>query len=193
MPNGRCRIHGGKSLKGLAHPNFREGRNSKYLYLPARLTPRFEELIGDEIENLAESITIQRTLETTLLEQLDTDETPGAWKRLKRLVADYRKASEVERTKVFRKIAEVVEKGVDQASLFDRIGRTHESQRRLTETLIKARQAVQETYTEEQWNTLLGIVLRVVLNNVPDASARDRIQTELRAAEQAILVSDLDN
>jgi hypothetical protein len=30
MPNGRCRIHGGLSLGGIAHPNFKHGRRSKY-------------------------------------------------------------------------------------------------------------------------------------------------------------------
>ena len=28
--NGRCNLHGGKSLMGIAHPNFKEGRYSKY-------------------------------------------------------------------------------------------------------------------------------------------------------------------
>lgn len=31
MANGRCRFHGGKSLGGIAHPNFKHGRYSKYL------------------------------------------------------------------------------------------------------------------------------------------------------------------
>lgn len=29
-PNGRCSLHGGKSLAWFAHPNFRHGRYSKY-------------------------------------------------------------------------------------------------------------------------------------------------------------------
>jgi len=31
LENGRCRFHGGKSLGGVAHPNFKHGRYSKYL------------------------------------------------------------------------------------------------------------------------------------------------------------------
>jgi hypothetical protein len=30
MVNGRCSNHGGKSLKGLAHPNYKHGFYSKY-------------------------------------------------------------------------------------------------------------------------------------------------------------------
>jgi hypothetical protein len=29
-PQGRCRLHGGRSLGGIAHPNFKHGRRSKY-------------------------------------------------------------------------------------------------------------------------------------------------------------------
>jgi hypothetical protein len=31
QPQGRCRLHGGLSLGGVAHPNFKHGRRSKYL------------------------------------------------------------------------------------------------------------------------------------------------------------------
>jgi hypothetical protein len=30
MMNGRCRLHGGRSLRGIAHPNYKHGRRSKY-------------------------------------------------------------------------------------------------------------------------------------------------------------------
>jgi hypothetical protein len=30
-PQGRCRLHGGRSRWGIAHPNFKHGRRSKYL------------------------------------------------------------------------------------------------------------------------------------------------------------------
>jgi hypothetical protein len=39
MPNGRCRIHGGLSLGGIAHPNFKHGRRSKYWFPPPPPSP----------------------------------------------------------------------------------------------------------------------------------------------------------
>ncbi len=41
MANGRCRMHGGKSLCGIASPRFKHGRYSKYLV--ARLAGRYLE------------------------------------------------------------------------------------------------------------------------------------------------------
>lgn len=31
QPQGRCKLHGGCSLYGIAHPNFKHGRRSRYL------------------------------------------------------------------------------------------------------------------------------------------------------------------
>src|SRR5215212_8598437 len=46
MSNGRCERHGGKSLAGAAHPDFRHGRDSKYLL--ARLQEEYERNVKDE-------------------------------------------------------------------------------------------------------------------------------------------------
>jgi hypothetical protein len=31
QPQGRCRLHGGLSLYGIGHPNYKHGKRSKYL------------------------------------------------------------------------------------------------------------------------------------------------------------------
>ena len=45
MANGRCKLHGGKSLAGAAHPNFKTGRYSKYL--PKHLAKAYDEIKAD--------------------------------------------------------------------------------------------------------------------------------------------------
>jgi hypothetical protein len=45
MPNGRCRMHGGATPAGIAHPNFQTGRYSKYL--PAHLLADFQAAQSD--------------------------------------------------------------------------------------------------------------------------------------------------
>ena len=44
MRNGRCRQHGGMSLRGLSHPNTKHGRRSKYL--PHGLIAEVEDRMG---------------------------------------------------------------------------------------------------------------------------------------------------
>jgi hypothetical protein len=45
MPSQRCRLHGGKSPRGLASPNLRTGRYSKDL--PLRIAARYEAALSD--------------------------------------------------------------------------------------------------------------------------------------------------
>ena len=57
MPNGRCRMHGGKSLSGAAVNTFKHGRYSKHL--PTRLAARYQEALADqEILSLHEDIAL---------------------------------------------------------------------------------------------------------------------------------------
>src|SRR5438067_9697369 len=45
MKNGRCRMHGGKTPRGLASPKTRSGRYSKDL--PTRILARYQEAMQD--------------------------------------------------------------------------------------------------------------------------------------------------
>ncbi|MCZ7546747.1 MAG: hypothetical protein M5R40_25940 [Anaerolineae bacterium] len=45
FPNGRCRLHGGKTPAGVASPNFKHGRYSKHL--PANLLDRYQAALAD--------------------------------------------------------------------------------------------------------------------------------------------------
>ena len=46
MPNGRCDMHGGKSLRGIAHPQFRTGQRSRYA-LSGALEERYTRHLAD--------------------------------------------------------------------------------------------------------------------------------------------------
>ena len=78
MPNGRCRIHGGKSLSGLASPTLVTGRHSRYL--PTRLISRYEQAVSDpEILNLRDDIALLDTRIGSVVEALDTGESKETW------------------------------------------------------------------------------------------------------------------
>lgn len=81
MANGRCRIHGGKSLAGVASPTFKAGRYSKYL--PARLAGRYEEAASDpELLALKDDIALLDTRIASTVAALDTGESREAWSSL---------------------------------------------------------------------------------------------------------------
>jgi hypothetical protein len=179
MANGRCRLHGGKANKGVTHPGFQTGKHSKYLYLPPVLTARVEELTGDALQNLEESIKIQRSIETQLLEKLGTGESPDAWNALGKIIdAD---DEEMPPAAKLAAIRSVVDGALGELSLQQRIQSIHDTQRKLTETLSKVRKEAQETFTLEQWNAMLHTVMLAARKAITDPKTLTAFVTELDA------------
>lgn len=183
-------MHGGKSKKGVASPTFKTGATSKYAYLPKVLFSRAENLLTDTLKNLEESIQIQKSLETTYLEKLGTNESTEAWKRLKAAVSEYEQAQFTAKNdgekaaiqaKAFGMIKWLVNEGLSESFLHLDIARCHESQRKMTETLSKCRKEQQEIYTAEELNQILGIFLGIVKRNITDRAVLSNIQTEISA------------
>lgn len=75
MANGRCRMHGGSSLAGVASPNFKHGRYSDHL--PQNLRTLAENAAADpELFNLTNLIAVYSARIMEALGRVGTDNTP---------------------------------------------------------------------------------------------------------------------
>jgi hypothetical protein len=75
-PNGRCYRHGGPSLGGVAHPNWKTGRWSKYV--PRHLGDAYEEARTDpDLTSLREDLELLTVRVSVLLQRLE--EAPPSW------------------------------------------------------------------------------------------------------------------
>src|SRR5215212_1797217 len=78
MQNGRCRMHGGASLKGTDLPQFRSGRYSKSI--PDRLVGRYKEALSDEERHdLRDEIALAEAKIFDLLSGMARGESDEAW------------------------------------------------------------------------------------------------------------------
>jgi hypothetical protein len=91
MENGRCRLHGGASLKGVASGTFVSGRYSKYL---GRHRRAYEELIKDEekLLDLREHIAAMDVVAQRAAERAAALDTPDFRGNVKELVAEMEEA-----------------------------------------------------------------------------------------------------
>lgn len=91
MDNGKCYHHGGKSLKGAEHPQFKDGRYSKYM--PVRLQAIYQEIEQDlEANILSRNIHLREALIRQKLEMLeDAPDSQQAWNELRVLFDDLKK------------------------------------------------------------------------------------------------------
>jgi hypothetical protein len=78
MPNGRCRFHGGLSLKGVNAPAFKHGMRSKYLRrLPAALCDGYREALADpELLSLKDDLGLLTARINQILEKLSESAPP---------------------------------------------------------------------------------------------------------------------
>src|SRR5436305_15207335 len=77
-----CRLHGGASLRGVAHPNFAHGRYSKCL--PDRLIGRYEAAQRDpELVAMRDEIALVDVRIGELLSRLDSGESGATWALLR--------------------------------------------------------------------------------------------------------------
>lgn len=74
----RCRLHGGASLAGAAHPAYKHGRRSKYLKdLPKDMRAGYQAaLADDELTSLRDELAVLEVRMGELLRQLSTNKSP---------------------------------------------------------------------------------------------------------------------
>jgi hypothetical protein len=201
MPNGRCHKHGG------ATPIIKTQimRSSKSEYLPKALYARFETLNGSVLDNLEESIRLQQTMETSIVERLDTGESSAAWDRLMGILGsppmvihedneteeeflakenDHLRAQLEQAREV---VYDAARSFAIQTQLRHELQDIQESQRKLSETLTKCRKEMQETYTKEQWNVLLLAALTSLKKHV-EAAALAAVAQDFQAFDTTKLL-----
>lgn len=88
----RCRLHGGKSLKGAAHPNFKHGRYSKFM--PHHLVGRYKESVNDpELLSLQQDIALLDARITEMLESMEQEDADKnkIWAEIQNMLGTRRK------------------------------------------------------------------------------------------------------
>jgi hypothetical protein len=78
----RCRLHGGKSLKSIAHPSFKTGKHSKFL--PQQLRRDYDATLHDpELLSLRDAIALTEARVVDLVQRLGGEgDNFGIWREI---------------------------------------------------------------------------------------------------------------
>lgn len=87
--SGRCRMHGGKSRRGINHPNFDTGIFSKDL--AGRHLSNYQELLalGDKLFRIADETAVITAMIQDSLSRIDDGESGAAWRKARTLLAEF--------------------------------------------------------------------------------------------------------
>jgi hypothetical protein len=184
MDNGRCRLHGGKTPKGIASPNFKTGRHSKYL--PTALLERYGEALEDgELLNMRAEIALLDTLLLENLGRLETGESADFWDAALTQVVNARLAYKSENYGALEKSLDELEALCDGRRLHyateKEIREKLDQRKRLADSERKRLVDMQQMVTSEQAMALVSALLASIQKNVHDRNTLSAIQTEFMA------------
>lgn len=188
MPNGKCRIHGGKTPTGIALPQTKTGRYSKYL--PKALTEQYEQSLADsELLSIRQDIALIDAMVASALPKLETRESGKAWQTIKKSISELRRAfANEDYGRCLVTVDEMVEVVNDELLYYateEEIRASLEQRRKLGESEQKRLIAMQQTITAEQAVLLYTALLDSVRRNVTDTHALSSIQADfIRFASQ---------
>lgn len=181
MPNGRCYIHGGKSLSGAASGTFKTGRYSKYL--PTGVLDSYHAALADEdLLATRDSIALAETRIIDLLKTLDAGAGKELWEQAQTTFAGLKtaiKANDAETVREsLRQLDKIIGGGMTQAQTWNEIGDWMERARRLRETEQRRLVAMQQMITSEQAMLLVAALTMAVKSHVSDPIALRAITDE---------------
>ncbi len=171
MVNGRCRIHGGTSLMGPAHPDYKHGRYSTWL--PPALRDKVEEAVADpELLSLNAHIGLLDVRLGELLERVDAGTGQGHWARAAKAWQRYQEAAAAQRISSMRMALEdlgrEIAAGQQDAVLWVEIVRTMEARRGMVDTERRRRVDMQLMVTAEEALGMMRALVESVRKYVRD-------------------------
>lgn len=174
-----CRMHGGKSLSGIASPTFKTGEHSKYL--PARLHEKFNESYNDpRWRSLREEIAVTRTRIKELMQRLGKDDGGELWALLVKARTEYTRAvlgKDTERMgAAIADMTALIDRGASDEATWRELADAHDNLRRLLETEMKSMVAAHQMITVERAMNMAASLAAVVKQNVTDRKALSAIQ-----------------
>jgi hypothetical protein len=184
MSNGRCRLHGGKSLAGIASPRFKHGRRSKYLsHLPFDLKKGYQSALNDEeLLSLRDELGVQTALAIQLMDKMsDTDAPP--WGKAVEALNDYKTAkTDEKRQAALTELERIIRSGagaaVAQEKLRAELREVMQEKGRLASIEWKRLNDLQGVMTIEQGMALAMAVLAAAEKTVTDEKMLRALQQE---------------
>lgn len=184
MPNGRCRIHGGKSLAGIASPTYQTGRYSRYL--PGRLLGRYAEAQANPaLLELRDDISLIDARLGDLLSRVDTGESGALWQQLMQarleVIACKRVGDTAGQTKALNTLLDLVGQGHADYRAWAEVGAVLDQRRRLVESERKRLVEMQQTLTVEKAMLLIGAIGGIIKAHVDDRAILAKISADISA------------
>lgn len=176
-----CHIHGGKTPRGIALPQTKHGRYSKYL--PVRLQERYETALSDsELLAMREEIALLDSRLADLLQRVDTGEAGRLWgqaqEAYERLQKAIDNADKGELLASMRKLSSILGSGANDYAAWTEVQAVIDQRRRLAESERKRLIELEQVVTSQEAMLVAQALLESVKRNVTSREILGAIQND---------------
>lgn len=172
MPNGRCRLHGGKSLNGASVAQFTTGRYSKAM--PEEILERYNQALADQtLLDLSAEIAVLDTRLDQLMERLVVPDVFTTLQRIRANLASLTHKDADKRTQAKERVEAILVETRDDTGAWEEIMRVIERRRRLVESERRRRIETNTTMTIEELVNTATALANVALRYIPEGPQRD--------------------
>ena len=178
-----CYFHGGKSLSGVAHPNYKTGRYAKGL--KGRKAKIIDRLLSDEdLLSLDDNIALLDLRIVTLVDSLMEEGNPAelwkaavkSWNYLDRAI-DRIDADGIDRHT--KELGTILEKGIREIATWDEIQDRTEARRKLTDSEVMRREKMQYMVLVEDMlkdYMAMGRIIKLAVLDQDDITKEIKVQ-----------------
>lgn len=179
----RCYYHGGKSLRGVASPNFKTGMSS--IDMPAQLAARYNSALNDsELLSMRSDVALYRARLEDQLSQLREGFSGEFFKKAREIYKELLKALQEEdgdaSRRLMRDLGHVIDSGYKEEKTWDKIDKTVEQKRKLNESETKRLVQLNQMITTEELMLVLGSVVDSVKRHIRETSVLTMISQDIR-------------
>lgn len=191
-----CRLHGGKTPRGIASPNYSHGRYSRYTR--ANISEKLDRLLADpDILQLHDEIRLVTLRIDEKLDRLETIDSREVHETIKAQVKRARMAYKSEAYGALEDALDTLEDIADQRILHymtdEDIRKDLDARRKLIETQRKLNADAEQMLTAVQVMTIMKTLLHAIKENVDDRTALQNIQQAFMLALGDVKAERVDN
>jgi hypothetical protein len=185
MPNGKCKVHGGMTPRGIASPQYKHGRYSK-ADMPPALKARAQELLqDDDYLSLRENIAHHDAAIMQTLEGMERGEAGKLWEMLKAdkgaMLQARIEGNQGKQANHLNSILALIDRGYKDYMARLELERQHLSRAKLVEAEGKRIERAQASVNVAQLTHIIIRMAEVVATHVTDDKAVQAITGEFYA------------
>lgn len=182
--NKRCRMHGGKSRRGMASGTFKHGGYS--IDLPTHLAAMYQEVLDDpDWLSSRTDIALLRTRLRELIQRLDTGEGGSIFDKLAEIAGEYAAAREAEDIEAALKAADAMVKAAEEGSEYEATWRELQSSvdgiSKVRDREVKRMVAQEQILTADQAGVMIAAIISAIKAEVADKGLLDRLGRRIQA------------